>query len=69
MEQLPLDVQLADYAVFESFFTGNNEAPVAALADLAASVQRSVVWLWGAPDSGKSHLLQACAAAASQPSH
>jgi DnaA family protein len=59
MRQLPLDVQLADYAVFESFYLGSNAAAVHALGLAAAGEGSPVVWLWGPRGSGKSHLLQA----------
>lgn len=66
MRQLPLDVQLADYAVFESFYPGSNAAAVHALGLVAAGEGSPVVWLWGPKGSGKSHLLQACVGDASQ---
>jgi DnaA-homolog protein len=66
MRQLPLEVQLADYAVFDSFFVGENAAAVFALRSLLRGGQ-AMVWLWGNQESGKSHLLQALVAeAASQ---
>ena len=64
MEQLPLEVRLADYALFETFCDGPNGAPVHALSDLARTEGFSVAWLWGQPQSGKTHLLQACVNAA-----
>ena len=63
MRQLSLDVQLADYAVFESFYEGENAAAVFALQRLL-KVEQGVVWLWGNQDAGKSHLLQALVAEA-----
>jgi DnaA family protein len=66
MRQLPLDVQLADYAVFESFYLGSNAAAVHALGLAAGGEGSPVVWLWGPRGSGKSHLLQACVSDASQ---
>jgi len=63
MRQLPLEVQLADYAVFDSFFAGENAAAVFALQRLLSGGQ-AVVWLWGSQESGKSHLLQALVAEA-----
>jgi len=63
MHQLSLDVQLADYAVFESFYAGENAAAVFALQRLVKGEQ-GVVWLWGNQDAGKSHLLQALIAQA-----
>jgi len=64
MEQLPLEVRLADYALFETFCDGPNEAPVHALADLARIDDHAIVWLYGQPQSGKTHLLQACVSGA-----
>jgi DnaA family protein len=64
MEQLPLEVGLADYALFETFCNGPNDAPVHALANLARTDAVSVLWLWGQPQAGKTHLLQACVNAA-----
>jgi len=64
MEQLPLEVRLADYARFETFCIGPNAALVHALADLARTDGVAVLWLWGQPQSGKTHLLQACVNAA-----
>jgi DnaA family protein len=60
MEQIPLDVQLADHAVFETWLAGGNGALVHALKQIAEARTFAVCWLWGGPESGKSHLLQAC---------
>jgi len=61
MEQLPLPVRLRADAVFDSFYPGINGEPVAALRARGANP----LWLWGAPGTGKTHLLQAaCADAA-----
>jgi len=64
MQQLPLDIKLADFALFETYYNGPNEAPVAALRHLASQSGQQVHWLWGRPGSGRSHLLQATVAAA-----
>ena len=64
MEQLPLEIRLADYALFDTFYEGPNGEVVHALRDLVASRVFSVVWLWGAPETGKTHLLQAVVNAA-----
>lgn len=64
MQQLPLDIKLADFALFETYYSGPNEAPVAALQHLASQSGQQVHWLWGRPGSGRSHLLQATVAAA-----
>jgi DnaA family protein len=47
-------------AVFESFWPGQNSEAVAALRAPGGEP----LWLWGAPGSGKTHLLQAVCAAA-----
>uniref|UniRef100_UPI00356A356C DnaA ATPase domain-containing protein n=1 Tax=Halopseudomonas sp. TaxID=2901191 RepID=UPI00356A356C len=60
--QLPLSVKLSDEATFGNFFAGPNEQAVKAveaLADLHASPADFSLYLWGAPGSGRSHLLQA----------
>lgn len=60
--QLPLSVKLSDEATFSNFFAGPNEQAVRAvqaLADLHASPADCSLYLWGAPGSGRSHLLQA----------
>lgn len=59
MSQLRLNLELDDYAVFASFLAVGNEAAVAALKALAAEPDAHGVWIWGAPASGKTHLLQA----------
>jgi len=64
MQQLPLEVTLADYALFETFCAGPNAACVHALRELATVAAYSFAWIWGPPDSGRSHLLQACVNAA-----
>lgn len=60
MEQLPLDVQLADHAVFDTWLAGDNGALVHALREAAKVKIFTVCWLWGGAESGKTHLLQAC---------
>ncbi len=74
MNQLALPLTLADFAHFESFRDVGNEALVAFLRDLAGhgAAERGPAdrgpadrppgpgcWIWGAPATGKSHLLQA----------
>jgi DnaA-homolog protein len=61
MRQLPLAVRLRDFAVFDTFEPGPNGPVLAVLADPSAIGPS--LWLWGAPGSGKSHLLQAACAA------
>lgn len=59
MSQLVLPIRLADHAVFESFLAAGNEALVATLGALADRESDHGCWLWGAPATGKTHLLQA----------
>jgi len=62
VEQLPLRMRQRDFARFASFVPGANAE---ALAALEARDGPRVVWLWGKTGSGKTHLLQAACAAAS----
>ena len=59
MSQLALPLRLADYAVFETFLAAGNESVVDYLQSLADMGQGQGAWIWGAPATGKSHLLQA----------
>ena len=59
MSQLALPLRLADHAVFDSFLATGNEAVVDYLRSLTESTPGHGAWLWGAPATGKSHLLQA----------
>lgn len=64
--QLPLGVQLRDTSVFASFYPGRNQPVVDALLALRAHAAPRVVWLHGARAVGKTHLLQAICARATQ---
>lgn len=64
MRQLALDIRLADHAVFASFEPGPNALTVSSLQQAAAGQGLAVIWIWGAQDCGKSHLLQATVAMA-----
>ncbi len=64
MSQLALPLQLADHAVFASFFPGGNETLVATLVELSGGNGGRGCWLWGAEATGKTHLLQAVCDAA-----
>lgn len=64
MQQLPLHVGPADQAAFDNFFVGDNGALLHALREIAEVAQRAVLWVWGPPESGRTHLLQATAGAA-----
>lgn len=60
MTQLALPLQLADHAVFATFFERGNETLVATLNTIAkGGVDSHGCWLWGARATGKTHLLQA----------
>lgn len=64
MQQLPLHVGPADQAAFDNFYAGENDAVLHALREIAEVSQRAVLWIWGPPESGRTHLLQATAGAA-----
>lgn len=64
--QLPLGVYLRDSSVFASFYPGRNQPVVDALLALRAQHPPRVVWLHGARAVGKTHLLQALCARATQ---
>ena len=59
MSQLALPLRLADHAVFETFLGTGNEAVVDYLRSLPGAPGGEGAWIWGAPATGKSHLLQA----------
>jgi len=59
LSQLALPLKLQDHAVFESFWSAGNDPLVAFLADIAATGVGPGCWIWGAPSTGKTHLLQA----------
>lgn len=59
MSQLALPLRLDDHAVFASFLAHGNEALIATLRTLADEQTGQGCWLWGAPATGKTHLLQA----------
>jgi len=70
VRQLPLGIGLRERALFDSFVTGENRAPVEQLRAMAAAppatasglARANVAWLCGPPGVGKSHLLQAVCA-------
>jgi DnaA family protein len=64
MQQLTLDLKLADFAVFDTFHPGANAAVLHAVSTAATQPGQQVAWVWGAQGSGRSHLLQAAVAAA-----
>ena len=60
MQQLLLELAPAPAPTLENFFAGPNEHALAALRDALTRGER-VVYLHGAPGSGKTHLLRAAA--------
>jgi len=65
VRQIPLAVELRDSATFATYSAGSNALAVAFLQTLAAGRGRGC-WIWGAAGSGKSHLLQASCATATE---
>ncbi|HYX75366.1 MAG TPA: DnaA regulatory inactivator Hda [Steroidobacteraceae bacterium] len=66
MQQLPLGVRLADRAVFRSFLPAHNAEAVEHLQRAAEGAAATLTWLCGPRGAGKTHLLQAACAAASE---
>jgi DnaA family protein len=60
MQQLPLAISPPAEPDFDNFVAGANEEALARVRELAAGTLReAVVYLWGEPGSGRSHLLRA----------
>jgi DnaA-homolog protein len=60
MEQLPLEISPLPEPSFDNFIAGPNaEALERVRAVAAGTLPEPVVYLWGEPGSGRSHLLQA----------
>ncbi|MGF1612645.1 MAG: DnaA regulatory inactivator Hda [Gammaproteobacteria bacterium] len=57
--QLTLPVGLRDGPSFSNFVPGPNEEIVRAVRELVVSGGERVAYLWGAPGTGKTHVLQA----------
>lgn len=67
MQQLTFELAPVEPPSFGNFLPGRNGEALAALARLAAGeLAETGVVLWGAPGSGRSHLLRACVDAAGQ---
>jgi DnaA-homolog protein len=66
MRQIPLGLRLPDRAVFASFLPGHNTEALAHARRVAAGELGGLTWLCGPPGSGKTHLLQAICAGASE---
>jgi DnaA family protein len=69
MQQLALDLKLADFALLDTFHAGPNVAVLSAVRHAATESGQQVAWIWGADGSGRSHLLQAAVAAAAAAGH
>ncbi len=68
LRQLVLEISPKPEPTFEGFVEGDNAELLDSLRELAAGrLRETVVYLWGAPGSGRSHLLGATLRAAHQP--
>lgn len=65
MQQLLLDLAPVPEPTLDNFAPGSNAEPLHALRAWAAGAGEPVVYLWGPPGSGKTHLLVGAAALAS----
>lgn len=64
MKQLALDIAPAAYPAFGNFIAGRNGEVLQALCELAEDrLSERMIYLWGEPGSGRTHLLRATAAA------
>jgi DnaA family protein len=60
MQQLPLDISAPEPPSFDNYVAGANAEALAAVRALGAGTLReSIVYLWGPPGSGRTHLLRA----------
>ena len=72
MRQIPLELSAAEPASFDDYVAGGNGEALALLRALArppgdeAEPARRAVYLWGDPGAGKTHLLDALAAASGE---
>ena len=66
MRQIPLGVRFADRAVFESFLAAHNAEALQHVQRAAHGAAAGLTWVCGPGGSGKTHLLQAACAAASE---
>lgn len=57
--QLPLAVSLRDDASLENYVVGHNAALLDCLQNMSRGKGEGLVYLWGAPGCGRTHLLQA----------
>ncbi len=64
MEQLPLEISGPAEPTFENFVPGGNSEALERVRSLAAGrLREAVIYLWGEPGSGRTHLLRAAARA------
>src|ERR1700730_6157249 len=66
VRQIPLGLRLPDRAVFASFLPARNSEAVEHARRLASGELAGITWMCGSGGAGKSHLLQAICAAASE---
>src|SRR4051812_10399410 len=60
MEQLPLDISPPPEPTLENFVAGPNAEALSRVRSLAqGTLTESIVYLWGEPGSGRTHLLRA----------
>lgn len=64
--QLPLGVGVRDDATLEGFWPGANQTLVAQIGKQLDESGEPFIYLWGAPGSGRTHLLQAACLEASE---
>ena len=65
MQQLPLAISPAPAPTFDNFIEGANSEASLRVRELAeGALRETIVYLWGEPGSGRSHLLRAAAARA-----
>jgi DnaA family protein len=64
MKQLVLDIRLDAPPRLDNYFVGDNRPLLAALGELVRGDAPTHLYLWGAPASGRSHLLRAVCAEA-----
>lgn len=62
MQQLPLEISTRQEPGFDNYVAGANAEALARVRALAAgSLAEAIVYLWGEPGSGRTHLLRAAA--------
>jgi DnaA family protein len=62
MQQLPLAISLPAEPAFDNYVPGANAEALARVRELAAgTLSETIVYLWGPPGSGRTHLLRAAA--------